>query len=434
MRRVIDPLERMGGHVEADDGRPPLRIRGRPLEGIAYAPPVASAQVKSAVLLAGLHAGGTTRGLIDAGGYVIAGLDKQESCRRTYVANNGNETGDGEHPEFLALDLFPATPDYPGGRQGEAIERLDTLIRAHAGRHADVPLVFAICAPCQPFSKLGKTELGEERRAALLRDQGLLAHACTFVERYRPDMVLSENVSGISDPRYGGVWEDFENRLRDLSFAVSTKCVCASDFGIPQYRKRTILAAIPIGVGRTFEPFDLPGSDPSADRMTVSEALSGLPPIDAGEKHGELPNHAARGLSELNRKRISHAKPGESNECLSSTPDGDLSLACHRRVNARFRDRCFGDVYTRMAPDRPSPTITTHCHSITNGRFGHPDTGQIRGISMREAARLQSFRDDYVFHPVDRVEPIARMIGNAVPPTLACFYARHLVEELWPKR
>ena len=61
MRRVIDPLERMGGRIEANDGRPPLRIRGRPLEGITYAPPVASAQVKSAVLLAGLHAEGTTR-------------------------------------------------------------------------------------------------------------------------------------------------------------------------------------------------------------------------------------------------------------------------------------------------------------------------------------------------------------------------------------
>ena len=61
MRRIIEPLERMGGRVEADGGRPPLRIRGGSLNGITYAPPVASAQVKSAVLLAGLHAGGVTR-------------------------------------------------------------------------------------------------------------------------------------------------------------------------------------------------------------------------------------------------------------------------------------------------------------------------------------------------------------------------------------
>ncbi len=375
-------------------------------------------------------AGGTTRGLIDAGGYVIVGLDKQESCRRTYVANNGNEAGDRAYPEFLALDLFPTTKEYPEGQQDKAIARLDKLLHEHRRHYPTVPLLFAICAPCQPFTKLSRSELSKERIAARLRDRNLLAHACRFVRRYRPDIVLSENVSGITDTRYGGVWEDFGNQLRDLSFAVSTKRVCTSDFGIPQYRKRTILAAMRAAPKRIFESFDLPESDASATRKTVGEALSGLPPLNAGEMHKDVLNHVTRNLNKLNRKRISYAKPGESNAYLFSTPDGDLSLACHRRVNTRLQSRCFTDVYTRMAPDRPAPTITTRCHSITNGRFGHPDITQLRGISMREAARLQSFRDDYVFYPVSQVEPIARMIGNAVPPALACFYAGHLVEAL----
>lgn len=375
-------------------------------------------------------AGGTTRGLIDAGGYVIAGLDKQESCRRTYVANNGNETGDRAYPEFMALDLFPASPDYPGGQQAEAIERLDELIERYRRRFPAVPLLFAICAPCQPFTKLSKAELSQDRVAARLRDRGLLAHACTFVERYAPDMVLSENVSGITDARYGGVWEDFTHRLRDLAYSVSTKRVCTSSFGIPQYRKRTILAALRTEPERIFDSFELPAQDPDADLKTVGEALNGLPPLGAGERHCDLLNHITRNLNALNLKRISYAKPGESNEYLWSTPEGDLSLDCHRRVNAKLKNRCFTDVYTRMAPDRPAPTITTRCHSITNGRFGHPDVKQLRGISMREAARLQSFRDDYVFYPVDQVEPVARMIGNAVPPALARFYAGHLVETL----
>lgn len=379
-------------------------------------------------------AGGTTRGLIDAGGYVIAGLDKQESCRRTYVANNGNETGDRAYPEFLALDLFPASAEYPGGQQAEAIARLDRLIERHRRRFPSVPLFFAICAPCQPFTKLSKAELSQDRVAARLRDRSLLAHACTFVERYAPDMVLSENVSGITDARYGGVWDDFADRLRDLAYTVSTKRVCTSDFGIPQFRKRTILAALKTEAARVFEPFELPGNDPDAPLKTVGEALDGLPPLDAGERHRELLNHITRNLNELNRKRISHARPGASNEYLWSTPEGDLSLDCHRRVNARLQNRCFTDVYTRMAPDRPAPTITTRCHSITNGRFGHPDVKQLRGISMREAARLQSFPDEYVFYPVDQVEPVARMIGNAVPPALARFYAGHLVETLRSKR
>ena len=375
-------------------------------------------------------AGGTTRGLIDAGGYVIAGLDKQESCRKTYVANNGNESGDRGYPWFLALDLFPVTEDHPTGQQSESFSQLDELISKHRSRFPEVPLLFAICAPCQPFTKLCKVKLSEDRVASRLRDRGLLAHAGRFVERYSPDMVLSENVSGITDVRYGGVWEDFANRLRDISYNVATQRVCASNFGIPQYRKRSILAGIRTPPERVLEPFELLAEDTSAGIRTVAEVLEDLPPLEAGQRHNTLLNHVTRDLSDLNKKRLSYARPGESNEYLTRTPEGDLSLACHKRVNERLKDRCFTDAYTRMAPDRPSPTITTRCHSVTNGRFGHPDAHQLRGISIREAARLQSFRDDYIFYPVDQVEPIARMIGNAVPPVLASFYATWLVETL----
>ena len=375
-------------------------------------------------------AGGTTRGLIDAGGYVIAGLDKQESCRKTYVANNGNETGDRGYPHFLNLDLFPATEDHPRGQQEEAFSALEELLDKHRSRFPKAPLLFAICAPCQPFTKLSKAEMSEERVARRLRDRGLLAHTCKFVERFSPDVILSENVAGITDPRYGGIWEDFADRLRDLNYCVESGQVCTSDFGIPQFRRRSILGAIKTRSDRIFARFDLPSEDAAVPVQTVDEAIGDLPAIKAGEKHERIPNHIARGLSELNEKRISYALPGKSNQYLMDTPEGDLSLACHRKVNARLKIRCFTDVYTRMSPDRPSPTITTRCHSITNGRFGHPDVTQLRGISIREAARLQSFRDDYVFHPVHQVEPIARMIGNAVPPALARFYADHLVGKL----
>ena len=312
------------------------------------------------------------------------------------MANNGNETGDRAYPEFLALDLFPTTDEYPAGQQREAIESLDELLAAHRKRFADVPLLFAICAPCQPFTKLSKGKLSKSRVSTRLRDRSLLAHACTFVKRYRPDMILSENVAGISDPRYGGVWEDFEEQLRALGFNVASRQVCTSDFGIAQHRKRSILCAIDARADREVEPLEIPRKDEAALRKTVSDAFEGLPVLEAGQRHENIANHITRNLSELNKKRIAYAEPGKSNEYLSSTPEGDLSLACHRRVNGRLKTRCFTDVYTRMAPNRPSPTITTRCHSITNGRFGHPDKQQLRGISMREAARLQSFEDDYV--------------------------------------
>lgn len=378
-------------------------------------------------------AGGTTRGLIDAGGYVMAGIDKDERCRSTYVENNKNTLLDRLNPRFLSYDVFPN----PEGRQEELFSALEELIPLYRRKVRDIPLLFAICAPCQPFTRLSRKELSEKRKAERRRDRNLLGEATRFVEHFRPELVLSENVQGIRDPKYGGVWDDFRKGLEALGYATGTKVVCTSRFGIPQYRKRSILLAAKREVVKPERFSDLlgeellvPEGDPDSMLVSVREAIGHLPPIGAGEQHPEIPNHRTRALSELNLRRLAAAKPGESNAYLENTPEGDLSLDCHRRVNARLRDRCFSDVYTRMHPDRPSPTITTKCHSISNGRYGHYDTSQVRGLSLREAALLQSFPNDYVFYPPDRIEPIARMIGNAVPPKLAAFFSSYLAQSV----
>ena len=75
---------------------------------------------------------------------------------------------------------------------------------------------------------------------------------------------------------------------------------------------------------------------------------------------------------------------------------------------------------------RTAPTLTTRFHSVSNGRFGHYDEGQVRGLSLREGAALQSFRDDYEFFG-ESMEAIARMIGNAVPPRLSQYMAEWLL-------
>src|SRR3972149_4621375 len=84
----------------------------------------------------------------------------------------------------------------------------------------------------------------------------------------------------------------------------------------------------------------------------------------------------------------------------------DLVLDCHKYFKGHK------DVYGRMSADKPAPTITTRCVSITNGRFGHPF--EDRGITVREAARLQTFPDDFVFYG-DSLGLEAKMVGNAVP-------------------
>jgi len=378
-------------------------------------------------------AGGTTRGLIDAGGYVLAGIDCDPSCETTYVANNANLTLDLAAPLYLSMDVFPSGPEHPKGQQFALKFKVESLLSEVAVKWPGVPVIFAICAPCQPFTKLSRKELTDERKLKRLRDSSLLIEAAKFVEWFRPQAVLSENVLGISSLRYGGVWQQFEQKLQSLRYVTGSKLVCASRFGVPQNRKRSILLAVRqesfagghaanlLGEGLT-----VPDRDPEGKTVTVREAIGHYPPIGAGSSDLHVPNHRTRALSELNVKRISLAGPGQSNAYLNDTPYGDLSLPCHRRLTEKLKDPCFTDVYTRMHPDRPAPTITTKCHSISNGRFGHYDTNQNRGISVREAAALQSFPDNYIFYPESEVGATARMVGNAVPPKLAQYYATYL--------
>lgn len=382
-------------------------------------------------------AGGTTRGLIDAGGYVLAGIDKVSSCRETYIDNNVNVFIDYSKPRYLDYDIFPASKIYPEGQQKEMCTELGKLISYYREKAPASPLLFAICAPCQPFTKLSRKSLSEGRKAGRDRDSNLLGEAMKFVSAFSPELVLSENVRGVKDPRYGGVWDSFRRTLERRGYVTGSKIVCTSRFGIAQFRKRSILLAVRRELVKSERLADLlgceilvPEADPDAVMVSVREAIDHLPPIRAGETHESVPNHRARTLSDLNLQRLASAAPGESNAYMEDTEFGDLSLDCHRKVNHRLKERCFSDVYTRMHPDRPSPTITTKCHSISNGRFGHYDTGQLRGISLREAAILQSFPEDYVFHPINQIEPIARMIGNAVPPKLAAFYADYLVNSI----
>ena len=373
-------------------------------------------------------AGGTTRGLIDAGGYVVAGVDKDASCRETYEANNRNLTLDGRAARFIRSNVFPRSKSCPEGEQAELVALLEAEIARARVMAPGAPLLFAICAPCQPFTRLSHA-LGKERSAARRRDRNLLSVASEFVARWRPELVLSENVAGISDPKYGGVWQAFRVRLGRLGYAAGSRVVCTSDFGVPQRRRRSIMIAarkgsvLPDAVDARGR-LAVPERDPQARRISVKEAIGHLPPLAAGESHPTIPNHVASTLSEINLRRIRTVRPGMSNAALVAE---GLGLPCHERGAVKAKKPVFTDVYTRMAPDALAPTITTNSNRFGNGRFGHFDMGQDRAITLKEAALLQSFPEDYVFLPPSAITACARMIGNAVPPKLSEFFAGHLV-------
>lgn len=178
----------------------------------------------------------------------------------------------------------------------------------------------------------------------------------------------------------------------------------AKSYGVPQNRRRLILIASRI-ITPIF-PVATHG-DGLLPYVTVYDAIHRFPALEAGEVHEEIANHRAAGLSTLNLQRIL-ATPHDGGGRVDWPPH--LVLACHANGHAGHTD-----VYGRMAWNSISPTLTSKYFSISNGRFGHPE--QNRAISLREAAALQSFPDDYVFE--GSMQEVGRQIGNAVPVLLA---------------
>ena len=374
-------------------------------------------------------AGGTTRGLLDAGGYIICGIDNDESNRITYQSNNPNTTLDEAEPRFLAYDMFPVQPDYPEGQQQEIRAELKELIPKYRSSAAEAPLLFVICAPCQSFTRFIQRRLTDERIKRRDRDLNLLTQTLGFIAEFQPEMVISENVARIKTGQYRHIWSDFEVQLRNLGYSVGEDRVCASRFGVPQYRRRSVMLALK-SENKYKQTFALPvpDRDPDAPTFSAREAIDHFTALEAGGRCKDTSNHVCMNLSAINRHRLLSVKPGEPNWGFSDTQFGDLSLPCHNRLAAKG-NQGFGDSYTRLHPDRPAPTLTTRFNSISNGRFGHYDEGQVRGLSLREGATLQSFEDNYVFHG-DSMGAIAKMIGNAVPPRLSAYMAMWLLN-LW---
>ena len=373
-------------------------------------------------------AGGTTRGLLDAGGYVICGIDSDVSCQKTYTINNKNKTGDGIGPVFLNLNMLPKTVSSQG-QQDVVMDYLSEAIPRCRSEHPQLPLMFAICAPCQSFTRFVQSSLTRQRVAVRKQEMSLLEQTIPFICQFKPDFILSENVANVRSEKNLAVWQTFIDNLSSAGYAVSDDIVCASNFGVPQRRKRSILLALALE-HRNLGGFSVPQRNPWILKKTVREAIGHFPPLQAGETHPHIPNHTCRDLSNKNKIRLLSLKPGQSNFSLNKSIYGDLSLACHQRLES-IGKRGFGDVYTRINPDTVAPTITTRFISVSNGRFGHYDDGQLRALSLREGAALQGFPDRYTF-TASSSDRIARMIGNAVPPKLAKFYAQWLLKT-WKK-
>ncbi len=327
-------------------------------------------------------AGGLTRGLLNAGIEVIAGIDIDARCQESYDTNNApSYFVQGDISEVTRDDLVQLTD----------IENTEDL-------------VFVGCAPCQPFS-LQRKGAGRRLDATLLREFGRL------VEDVLPGHVLIENVPGMARVRGNSTFRRFLSLLRDNGYSVSFGVLDAKHFGVPQTRRRLVLIASLHGEsdlpcrqhGLGLEPF-----------RTVREAIGHLPHLNAGEASDTILNHTAASITPLNLRRLRHTPPDGGGR--RDWPE-ELQLDCHRNGYLGHTD-----VYGRLHWDMSAPTLTGRCNSISNGRYGHPE--QDRAISLREAACLQSFPDDYEFFGSNKY--IALQIGNAVPVALAGVLGLHL--------
>lgn len=292
--------------------------------------------------------------------------------------------------------------------------------------------------PCQSFSKNvpARWRFLEDDRNFLFR------WFLDVVEMLGPKTVLIENVAELAGAHNGAVREQITSRLADLGYGVIWDRLLAADYGIPQMRRRVFFLASRVGDERltfptpTHGPAETSaepgGPDLRSPYVTVRDAISDLPSLEAGEGVRSMPygsepsteyqrmlrsdatevrDHEARELAPMQLARIRAMKPGQRM--------ADLPKPLQTKQG-------YGGAYGRLEWDKPALTITTWVFHPGSGRFGHPVDD--RTITMREAARLQGFNDSFRFS--GSYNSKARQIGNAVPPPLARTLAEVLAGQL----
>ena len=324
----------------------------------------------------------------------------------------------------LGVEINPiATQTYTNNLDGIVLnEDICEITGEEILNHLDLQqgnlFLLAGCPPCQTFSSLQKDDVSNDTR------NNLIFEYTRLIREIQPLFILMENVPGLPNGRGKRFFQQATTELRQLYHIEYAVLNCA-DYGVPQTRKRLVLHGIRNDVYDLFlrnNPnfvVSLPNkthtnnieTNPHLQPwQTVNQALqtNPLPPVAAGQVAPiGYPNHETNGLTEINIQRIQHIRThGGSRDCLPP----HLQLSCHQRDNVGY-----SGVYGIIDGTKPAPTMTGGCICYSKGRFGHPT--QDRAITVREAARFQSFPDNFIF--AGNKGQTALQVGNAVPPLLA---------------
>ena len=265
--------------------------------------------------------------------------------------------------------------------------------------------------PCQGFSTSNrKTRNDGNSINALFRE------FLRFIKILLPEWILFENVEGIINYNKGSTLEYIKQSFRELGYTIEAKLLYASDYGVPQHRNRFFIVG-----NRKNIPFVFP--DKIKDIITVGDAIGDLPVLNNGDCFDKLPYREDIKPSAYAKKMRGKSKMSTQNNVTRNfdyvieryryIQQGQnwKAIPSHLMSNYKNKSNCHSGIYKRLRIDEPSIVISNYRKNM----LIHPT--QDRGLSVREAARLQSFPDNFIFE--GSIHYIQQQIGNAVPPLLA---------------
>jgi len=340
-------------------------------------------------------AGGLSHGLKTSGLKVVLAIDKDPGAYRVYRENN---------PDTMAL-----------WSEIERIRNFQSLLSQMGFSYKEIDLV-AGGPPCQGFSVANKQSRGPNKgKAELLK-------FFDAVKQIHPGMFLMENVVGLLSINEGRLVNDLIGRFENIGYEVETKVVDAADFGVPQHRRRVFMVGSTLGKFRF--PRETHGPKGRKSFVSVREAIVGdLPPLDGTQgdrvssyfadptshyqqilrrRNRILYDHVVTVNNDIVKRRIKLIAQGVSLVDLVKTgkvPQELLITIAHKSV------------YRRLDPRVPS--VTVGC--FRKAMLIHPEEDRL--LSLREAARLQSFPDRYRFSGL--LGSMQQVVGDAIPPVLS---------------
>ncbi|MCY3959458.1 MAG: DNA (cytosine-5-)-methyltransferase [Chloroflexi bacterium] len=345
-------------------------------------------------------AGGLSLGLQDAGFSIVAAADFDSVAMETHKANIPSLAwvGDLSNPDSF-------------------IDQLDTWGIENVDLLAGGP-------PCQPFSRAGTAKIGNlvksGNRPAHDERADLWQSFFSILDRLTPRAMLFENVPDFAQAQGGALLISLLDELKDREYRVHVQELKAWQYGVPQHRSRLFVIAIESGL-----EFHWP--KPASRRPTVWQAIGDLPevPPDTRQEVHPYEGHPTTKLARDLRRGLRGAETKSIRDHITRAVRPD-DAAIYRRMMPgdtyrdvpnslrRYRSDIFNDKYFRLSFEDVSRTITAH---IAKDGYWYIHPAQDRTLSIREAARIQTFPDRFRFagYPTNRF----RQIGNAVPPFLA---------------